>query len=206
MSDTIHLSNAITRLNRVIVTSAQPVYSSAELPGEFVQGMLEAALTTPPCQGQVQQTQLVITDEAERMRALALLYEETPSLSEQAQRASLAIAFTHSPQYTSHWKEEATAVACHLRLQAVSMGLSVLWAHVADNELSNGNDACKYVRQQLNIPYQWEVVCVLFIGKEELSPTRLKERQAKYSLPVEALPWEQIVISESKDTTPSSGV
>ncbi|MDY6148469.1 MAG: hypothetical protein SPI35_05580 [Porphyromonas sp.] len=196
MKKQINLNNHITFLNRK-TTLPSKLFQESTITEETIQGILEAALTTPPCYGAQQNTHLVLCDEVDLLVRLSEVFGSDSHIVSLTSDAAFCLVVLHSPQFSPHWREEAAVVATHARLQAISLGLTAHWVHISERESYDGGDAGEYVKRILGIPYQMEVVCLLFIGKTQQSqPMTSYTLKGVLSMEQEDLPWELLHINE----------
>ncbi len=86
--------------------------------------------------------------------------------------APLAIVVIADTSKSNVWFEDASIAASFIQLQAEDLGLGSCWVQVYLRDKDENMSAENYIRQLLNIPENFAVLCVLAIGykAEEKAP------------------------------------
>lgn len=103
--------------------------------------------------------------------------------------APLAIVVTADTTKSDAWIEDASIAAMLMQLQAEDFGLGSCWVEVRERFGDDGVPAEEYVREALNIPEEYGVLCIVSIGH--------KDEQRKPINPDKLL-WEKVHIGSWK--------
>ena len=143
-------------------------YTQGELTAQQVQDLLRAALMAPTSRNQ-QAWQFVVVDSKTDLDKLADAKENGAAF---VRKASLAVAVLGDPMANDCWVEDGSIAAFAMQLQAEDMGLASCWVQIRGRRLSDGTKATDVVRGILQIPEQWEVLCLVAFGQKvhTLSP------------------------------------
>ncbi|MDD4968658.1 MAG: nitroreductase family protein [Paludibacter sp.] len=76
----------------------------------------------------------------------------------------LGIVVTADKTKSDVWLEDASIAAIIMQLQAQDLGLGSCWIQVYGREKNENLTAEEYIRELLNIPEQFGVLCILSIG------------------------------------------
>lgn len=100
---------------------------------------------------------------------------------------ALAIVVLGDKSATDTWVEDASIAAAFMQLQAEDLGLGSCWCHVHDRSRADGKRAEDYVRELLEIPSNFGVLCIIAIGYKDI------ERKLN---DLSKLTWEKIHIEK----------
>ncbi len=117
--------------------------------------MISAAMYAPSANG-IYPWDLVIVRQQETKDILAKV---TPWAAH-AKDADLIIAVIGHEKDSPDWVEDCSIVAEHIWLEATEQGLASCWIHIRGNATAE-----QTVKQILNVPADYRVLCLLPIGK-----------------------------------------
>ena len=79
-------------------------------------------------------------------------------------RCSVGIVIIAKEKDTDMWLEDCSIAGAHIYLEATNQGLGCCWANIKDGRTEDGKDREEYVRDILNIPEEYRVLCIMAIG------------------------------------------
>lgn len=160
-------------------------FTDEKLSQDDVVKLMQAALLAPSGRHR-RPWQFVVVDNKEKLQKLSLC---KPSGAQLIAGAALAIVVTADALLANTWIEDASIAATYIQLQAEELNLGSCWVHVRDYQTADETSSEDYVRAELNIPLQQQVVCIIAVGHkaEETEPTKLED-----------LEWEKVHIDEVK--------
>ena len=156
-------------------------YTDTPLEPEQVQSILEAALLSPSGKSR-QPWQFVVVEDKATLERLSKAKEHGAGL---LKNASLAIVILGDPYLADTWVEDCSIAATLIQLECESQGLGSCWVQMHKRMNETGYLAEDTVREMLNIPLIYNVLCAIAIGQkaEEKKPADL-----------EKLKWEKVHI------------
>lgn len=161
-------------------------YTDEPIDAEGVKLILEAGLMAP-CSKSSRAWQFIAIDDKEMLERLS---QCKPMGAHPIARASLAIVVAIDPSKTEPWIEDASVAATLMLLQAADLGLGGCWIQVRDRYAADGTPADEIVRELLNIPDEYPVVCILTFGHKD------EERKP---IDTSKLLWEKVHIGTWKN-------
>ena len=138
------------------------VFAEGDLSASQVQLILRAALMSPTSRNQ-RAWQFIVVDDPSDLAKLADAKENGAAF---VRKASLAVAVLGDPMANDCWVEDGSIAAFAMQLQAEDMGLASCWVQIRGRRLSDGTKATDVVRGILQIPEQWEVLCLVAFGQK----------------------------------------
>lgn len=129
-------------------------YTDAPVTDAQIDALLQAAMAAPSGNDK-RPWSFVVVREAARRRALA----ETHQWSYMCASAPVVFAVLGNPSVSDHWVSDCSAATENLLLAASGLGLGAVWVGIyprASREAA--------VRQVLNIPEPWRVLCLVPVG------------------------------------------
>lgn len=158
-------------------------YTDELLSPDEVRLILEAGLMAPAGKRQ-NPWHFVVVEDREVLQALSKVKDAGAApLAE----AALAIVLCADPATSDTWVEDLSIAAIQMQLQCADLGLGSVWIQMRNRYDEEGNTATYNIRQLLNLPSQFEVLCALSIGhpNEERKPYDTSKLQ-----------WEKVHIGE----------
>lgn len=93
------------------------------------------------------------------------LLSRTTPWSAHAKSAAVVLAIVGNEEESPDWVEDCSIVAEHIWLEATDQGLSSCWIQIRGND-----NAEKEVKELLNIPAKYRVLCLMPIGVPAQEP------------------------------------
>ncbi|WP_010479734.1 nitroreductase family protein [Thermococcus zilligii] len=134
-------------------------FQDRPVPGELVEKLLEAAFLSPSSFNK-RPWHFIVVDDREKLRALS---KAKPGASGLA-TAPLAIVVTADGSRSDVWIEDASIAAEHIHLASFALGLGSFWVQIRNRVHSGDKTAEDYVRELLNIPENYRVLCIIGVG------------------------------------------
>ena len=135
-------------------------FSDKEISGDDVKAILRAALMSPTSKG-CRKWQFVVVDNKTDIEKIA----DAKELGSQFLKgAPLAIVVLRNPLEDDCWIEDGAIAAVSMQYQAEDLGLGSCWIQIRARGLNDGTSATSVISGVLDIPEQYEVLCVLAIG------------------------------------------
>jgi len=129
----------------------------AELEEWQIENLIKAALWAPSAM-HYEVCELIIVRRKDVRKELS---RATP-YALMIENASLALVLTANPEKSDWWIEDCSATAENILIEAADMGTGACWVQVRD--ISNGNEAEDRVREILDIPENYRVLCMIAVG------------------------------------------
>jgi nitroreductase len=133
-------------------------YKEKEVTDKQIKEILTAAMVAPSA-NHVNPWEFVVVKNTDTLRKLSEIGIWQKFIAE----ASTAIVITANPADTDKWVQDCSIAAAHIYLEAANQGLGSCWANVMSNPMKeNGKE--KFVREILNIPEGYRVLCIMALG------------------------------------------
>ena len=134
--------------------------SSEEIAPEAVQLIMRAALMSPTSKSQ-RAWQFVVVDDKTDIEKLA----DAKNLGSQFMKgAPLAVVVLGDPMQNDCWVEDGSIAAISMQYQAEELGLGSCWVQMRGRGLDDGTPADEVIRGILDIPANYNVLCVVAFG------------------------------------------
>ena len=135
-------------------------FSSEEIAPEAVQLIMRAALMSPTSKSQ-RAWQFVVVDDKTDIEKLA----DAKYLGSQFMKgAPLAVVVLGDPMQNDCWVEDGSIAAISMQYQAEELGLGSCWVQMRGRGLDDGTPADEVIRGILDIPANYNVLCVVAFG------------------------------------------
>ena len=135
-------------------------FSSEEIAPEAVQLIMRAALMSPTSKSQ-RAWQFVVVDDKTDIEKLA----DAKNLGSQFMKgAPLAVVVLGDPMQNDCWVEDGSIAAISMQYQAEELGLGSCWVQMRGRGLDDGSPADEVIRGILDIPANYNVLCVVAFG------------------------------------------
>ena len=135
-------------------------FSSEEIAPEAVQLIMRAALMSPTSKSQ-RAWQFVVVDDKTDIEKLA----DAKNLGSQFMKgAPLAVVVLGDPIQNDCWVEDGSIAAISMQYQAEELGLGSCWVQMRGRGLDDGTPADEVIRGILDIPANYNVLCVVAFG------------------------------------------
>lgn len=158
-------------------------FTSEEIDGEDVKLILRAALMSPTSKGQCA-WQFVVVDDPMDIEKLA---DAKDMGSQFLKGAPLCVVVLGDPLQNDCWVEDGSIAAISMQYQAEDLGLGSCWVQMRGRGLSDGTSADTVIRGILDIPENYNVLCVLGFGHK--ADERKPQNEDK-------LKWENVHIGK----------
>lgn len=156
------------------------VYTDEPVSDEYVRTVIRAALMSPTAMG-LRKWRFVATDNKEIIKELAGV---RPAGSQFVGGAPVVIAVLGEPEAQAKWIEDCSIAAVTMQYQAEDLGLGTCWCQIRGSEsVEAGVTAEQKVREILNIPEKYSVLCLIAVGH----PADERKPQNE-----DALKWDQV--------------
>lgn len=141
-------------------------YTNAPVIAEQIDALLQAAMAAPSA-NDVRPWAFVVVRDPERRQALA----QTHPWSTMCAKAPVVFVVLGNPDRSDHWVEDCSVATENLLLTASALGLGGVWVAIYPRLQREA-----YVRQVLDIPEAWRVLCLAPVGQ----PAEAKSPRTRY--------------------------
>lgn len=156
-------------------------YSDELISPEQVKSIIEAGLLAPTSKN-TRSWQFIAVDNKEMLEKLSLC---KPQYATSIKDCKLAVVVCGDQTKSDVWIEDASIAATYMQLQAQALGLGSCWIQVRGRFTGEDIPSDEYVAEQLSIPEEFPVLCILTFGK------KAEERKPNDT---EKLKWENVHI------------
>jgi nitroreductase len=158
-------------------------FTDEEINAEDVKLILRAALMSPSSKSRRGWHFIVVDDKI----TLQKLADAKDNGAQFLSNAPLAIVIACNPEEDDCWIEDCSIAATMIELQAEDLNLGSCWVQMRNRGLSDGTSAPEVIRGILDIPEEYNVLCVIGIGH------KIDERKQQNE---DKLLWEQVHINK----------
>ncbi len=135
-------------------------FTDEEIDAEDVRLIMRAGLMAPTSKGQ-RAWQFVVVDDKMDLEKLS----DAKDLGGQLIKgAALAIVVLGDPMQNDCWVEDGSIAAISMQYQAEELGLGSCWVQMRGRGLSDGTTADTVIRGILDVPENFNVLCVIAVG------------------------------------------
>ena len=135
-------------------------FTDEEVDAEDVKLILRAALMAPTSKSQ-RAWHFVLVDNKTDLEKLS----DAKDLGGQfIKDAPLAIVVLGDPMQNDCWVEDGSIAAISMQYQAEELGLGSCWVQMRGRGLSDGTSADTVIRGVLDIPENYNVLCIIAVG------------------------------------------
>lgn len=135
-------------------------YQEKPLSREQIELLAEALLRAPSGKSK-RSWQFIFIQDREVLERLA---QAKPHGSALLKDAALAVVVVGDAKQTDTWIEDCSAAAISAQYLATDLGLASCWVQIRGREHNEQMDAADYVRRELDVPAELEVLCLLAFG------------------------------------------
>ncbi len=135
-------------------------YTDQAIETEKIDILKEAVLRSPSSKG-INPWQFIFVDDRETIQKLK---ESKPTGTGPLDTAPLAVVFCADDTLNDAWVEDCSIAAIIAQLTAHSLGLGSCWIHFHYRMYSETVTTEQYVRQLLEIPEKYHVLCAVTVG------------------------------------------
>ena len=168
----------------IIARRSTRKFTEQQISPEEVQKLLQAALLAPTSKNS-KSWEFVAIENKDMLKQLSVCKDSGGAFLEEC---ILAIVVLGNKAITDIWVEDASIAATYMQLQAEDSGIGSCWCHIRNRKLGEMSSE-QYVREMLNIPDNFGVLCIIGLGykNQERKPNDLSK-----------LTWEKIHIGSFK--------
>lgn len=135
-------------------------FTDEEINPDDVQAILRAALMSPTSKSQ-RAWQFVVVEDKTDIEKLA----DAKDLGSQFMKgAPLAIVVLGDPMKNDCWIEDGSIAAVSMQYQAEELGLGSCWVQMRGRGLTDGTTADEVIRGVLDIPANFNTLCIIAFG------------------------------------------
>jgi nitroreductase len=168
-------------------------FTKQKLSPDDVCKILQAALLAPTSKNSKSCAFVAVDDKT----ALQQLAECKDSGAAFVAESVLAVAVLGNKTLSDCWIEDASIAATFMQLEAEDLGIGSCWGQVRGRRIME-EDSESYVRDLLNIPHYYGVLCIIGFG--------YKNQDQKLS-DLSKLAWDKVHVGRfGEDLKPTSGV
>lgn len=138
-------------------------FTDEEISAEDVRLILRSALMSPTSKGQRSWQFIVVDDKT----VIEKLSDAKDAGAQFLKKASLAIVVLGNPLLNDCWIEDGSIAAISMQYQAEDLGLGSCWIQMRGRGLSDGTSADDVIHGILDIPENFNVLCVLGLGHKK---------------------------------------
>lgn len=134
-------------------------FTEQEITDEQIYEILNAAMVAPSG-NHLQPWEFVVVKDKESLRELSSVGDSQTFIG----NAPIAIVICAKESDSKLWLEDCSIAAAHIYLESTNQGLATCWANIRNGLTSDGQDRESLVRDILNIPNDYRVLCMMPIG------------------------------------------
>jgi len=162
-------------------------FTEEKLKEEEVELIIRAALLAPTARN-CRACKFVLVENEDTLRQLSVCKANYATFLE---HCALAIVVLNDPLQSAAPIEDVSIAASYIQLQAEDLGLGSCWAHINGRETADGLDSEQFVRNLLDIPFQYGVTCIIGIGHKKRV---VKPHEEEHLL------WENVYVERFTET------
>ncbi|MFB6216352.1 MAG: nitroreductase family protein [Candidatus Aenigmatarchaeota archaeon] len=135
-------------------------FKDKKVEGEKIREILKAGMYSPSAHAKYPWEILVVEDE-EKREALS----DATKWSFFAEDAPVCFVILGDEEESDRWIEDTSILSEHIWLESVEQGLGGCWIQIRNGSTKDpSRDPEEYVRELLDIPEKWRVLCILAMG------------------------------------------
>lgn len=138
-------------------------FTDEEISAEDVRLILRSALMSPTSKGKRSWQFIVVDDKT----VIEKLSDAKDAGAQFLKKASLAIVVLGDSLQNDCWIEDGSVAAISMQYQAEDLGLGSCWIQMRGRGLSDGTSADDVIHGILDVPENFNVLCVLGIGHKK---------------------------------------
>lgn len=151
-------------------------YKDTPITDEQVKALLQAPLMAPSSKRCMCWEFIAVRDAALREQLGAVRANNSAF----AAKAPLIVVVAADTAKTDVWVEDASIAAAYLQLQVEVLGLGSCWVQVRNRQTSETQSSEAYVRQVLNLPENYGVLCLIAIGEKDEEKPAFDDARTKW--------------------------
>lgn len=165
----------------IIARRSTRKFADRQIPSECVHKLFQAALLAPSSKNG-KPWQFVAVEDKNMLKKLSECKDFGSAFLEEC---ALAVVVSGDKTATDVWVEDASIAATYMQLQAEDLDIGSCWCHIR-NRCKDKKSSEKYVRDLLEIPEHYGVLCIIGFGYKN------QEHQPKNP---SNLTWEKVHIN-----------
>lgn len=134
-------------------------YTDEEVSEEQIKNILNAAMVSPSA-NHINPWEFIVVRDQE----IISKFKNLGQWQSFASQAPVSIVVCARESDSKNWLEDCSIAAAHIYLESTNQGLSTCWANIRNGTTVDGGDREQYVRDLLDIPKDYRVVCIMPIG------------------------------------------
>ena len=141
-------------------------FTDEQVTEKQIKAILGAAMVAPSA-NHVNPWEFIVVKEKSSLKELS----EIGMWQKFIEDSSVSIVIVANPNDTDKWVQDCSLAAGHIYLEVANQGLGSCWANVL-SDVNRENDREKLVKDVLQIPDEYRVLCVMAIGhpSKEVQP------------------------------------
>lgn len=151
-------------------------YKETDLTPDVVSSIMEAPLMAPSSKRSTPWEFLLVEDKS----LLEKLGQCRAANSAFVAKAPLVVVVVADTQKTDVWVEDCSIAAAYLQLQVEEMGLGSCWVQLRLRQTADGTSTEDYVRELLNVPAHYGVLCMIAIGVKEETKSAFDDNRMQW--------------------------
>ena len=168
----------------IIARRSTRKFTEQQISPEEVQKLFQAALLAPTSKNS-KSWEFVAVENKDMLKQLSACKDSGSAFLE---GCTLAIVVIGDKTVTDIWVEDASIAAAYMQLQAEDLNIGSCWCHIRNRVLGEMSSE-QYVRDMLNIPENFGVLCIIGFGYKN---------QERKSNDLSKLTWEKVHIEGFK--------
>lgn len=133
-------------------------FTDQEVEEEKIKNILNAAMVAPSA-NHVNPWEFIVVRDKKKLNDLSEIGMWQKFIAD----SNVSIVIVANPNDTDKWVQDCSLAAGHIYLETANQGLGSCWANVL-SEVNVENDREKLVKEVLEIPGEYRVLCVMAIG------------------------------------------
>lgn len=138
-----------------------------------LQRIVDMALQAPSSRN-TRSTRLVVVEQPELLEKMSQMRDYGSAFMKDAQAAIVVMGDKNASDL---WLDNCAITATILQLAVVDEGLASCWVHVNDRPVlraePEGKKADEFLREKLNIPENYGILCAIALGYSDFEPAAL---------------------------------
>ena len=164
----------------IIARRSTRKYTEQQISPEEVQKLFQSALLAPTSKNS-KSWEFVAVENKDILKQLSVCKNSGGAFLE---GCTLAIVVLGNKTVSDIWVEDASIAATYIQLQAEDLDIGSCWCHIRNRHLGEMSSE-QYVRDMLNIPDNFGVLCIIGLG--------YKDQERKQN-DLSKLTWEKVHI------------
>lgn len=152
-------------------------YTDQKVEDEKIKQITTAALMSPASK-RSNPWEFIVVEDKETLQKLA---DSRPHGSQLLAGSPLGIVVIAYRTKSDVWIEDASIAALIIQLQAQDLGLGSCWVQIFARQRTETQSAEEYVREMLEIPENYAVLCIVSIGYKDEDRKAYDEEKLAYN-------------------------